>query len=364
MGARGRVPYYDPDAMPRRRLALVLGAFFALCTLGAAPKKPTPPTPPLPKEQSVDTSSGAALLIAPPTGMAFFPASETFLGSDASDQKFAIELCRKDVLGKFCDAKQFAGEGVVRTLGAGGPMGSSELLYPATRKVKLAAFSIDRTEVSVADYRRCVEAGDCLASGIVHGDPKHDRDELPVTLVAWDDAVRYCAFRKARLPTEAEWERAARGLAGRRFPWGNLPNPKLGNHGTLDGGSIIIPKTATNGAGLPSSVAGLILAGIADDDDGFFGLAPIGSFPEGRTPEGIVDLSGNVAEWVNDIWDDGYDEDALDQPTGPANGIFRVIRGGSYLQPLAMTRGASRLQRLPSSRQPDLGFRCAKSAIP
>jgi sulfatase modifying factor 1 len=221
--------------------------------------------------------------------------------------------------------------------------------------VKLSAFSIDRTEVTVGAYLRCVELGECRAPAFATGDPKHDRPELPVTDVSWDDAVRFCAFRSARLPTEAEWERAARGASGRRYPWGMLPNPKLANLGVLDVGAVIVPSSSS------SALAGLILTGVPDDHDGFVGLAPVGSFPAGGTPEGVVDLAGNAAEWVADVWEDGYDPAELVDPGGPSTGVLRVVRGGSYRQPMSMIRAAARGFRFPSSRDPDVGFRCARS---
>lgn len=207
-------------------------------------------------------------------------------------------------------------------------------------EVFLSAFRIDRREVTVADYLRCVEAGRCAMPPYAEGGERFRKPELPVVLVTATDAERYCAFAGGRLPTEAEWERAARGREGRRYPWGNLFHPGLANHG----------------ASLPDR---------HDDRDGFFELAPVGSFPQGRTPDGIDDLAGNVAEWVADGFED--DENALHSAEKARNPLrrgtpWRVVRGGGFRSPPLMVRGASRHFVLASTRAPDIGFRCAYDA--
>ena len=298
-----------------------------------------PVTLPLDRDKEVDVRDGAALLTAPVEGMIHVPTTTFVMGSGALEQRVAVEMCRGEPLGGFCSDVQFYEEGMPHA-------------------VTLPGYWIDRTEVTVADYQRCVAVGDCpmpsFPSAGPPGDPKHDRPELPVTFVAWDDAEKFCAFRHARLPTEAEWERAARGASGRRFPWGMLPNPRIANHGALDVGAELLPI-----AGPPTRVE--IEQGVEDDIDGYAGLAPVGSFPDGQTPDGIRDLAGNASEWVADYWSDGYDAADVTAPSGPASGAGRVVRGGSYRQPMAMIRSAAREGRLASARAPDLGFRCARS---
>ena len=113
-------------------------------------------------------------------------------------------------------------------------------------------------------------------------------------MITFDDAKRYCAFRGGRLPTEAEFERAARGPARRAYPWGQNYNPKLSNHGRL---------------GVDTT----------DPNDGFSELAPVGSFPDGATPEGILDLAGNAAEWTADAFERRL------RPATPIRGDFAAV---------------------------------------
>ena len=214
-------------------------------------------------------------------------------------------------------------------------------------EVTLAAFDIDRTEVRVADYERCVAVGVCTAPGFAAGDARFDRADFPVTLVRWEDAAAYCAWAGGRLPTEAEWEYAARGERRRIFPWGDAYNPHLANHGAGGTGFRAFDDT--------------------DASDGFAVLAPVGSFPDGATPLGVLDMAGNVAEWVSDFWgdpdDDGYGYSSLpaSDPRGPITGVFHVVRGGSYESAAAWVRTATR-GRLFLPRAATVGFRCAADA--
>ena len=309
---------------------------LALASLGNA-KGNGPPAPPLDAKKEATAKSGAVLLAPPLDQMILLAAGSFFVGSGGFEVSEAIRLCRSEVLGPTaCPEQNDTGYPTV---------------YPFAYEynahmVHLEAFYLDRTEVTVGAYRRCVSAGDCFAPTFTAADPKFDRDDYPVTHVSHEDAKKFCAYRKARLPTEAEWERAARGSKERRFPWGNLPNSHLANHGVLDLGSLFLQ--------------GEPFLGIADPSDGFLGLAPVGSFPTGATPEGILDLAGNVSEWVADFWSEQYANAAVGAPKGPPAGSLRVVRGGSYRHPLAMIRGASRDRRPGSAREPYLGFRCAR----
>jgi formylglycine-generating enzyme required for sulfatase activity len=203
--------------------------------------------------------------------------------------------------------------------------------------VYLSDFWIDRTEVTVAAYGRCVAAGACAPPPYAEGGERFDRPDYPVVLVSWNDARRFCAWAGGRLPTEAEWERAARGLTGRRYPWGNVYNPFLANHGAFAFDEL-------------------------DARDGFLELAPVGSFRDGRTPDGIDDLAGNVEEWVFDWFAQEYPKVSAVNPKGPDMGDRRVVRGGGYAHARPWLRGSAREKMAPGERAPWLGFRCARDA--
>jgi formylglycine-generating enzyme len=265
-------------------------------------------------------AGGLALLHARGSQMIRVPASEFSMGSTSAEIIDSTVLCEHEPLAASCDERSFA----------------DELLQ---HRVKLSAFFLDRREVSVADYAACVRIGRCNAPPYDRGARRFARAAFPVTLVTWDDASTFCAARGARLPTEAEFERAARGPNARRFPWGELANDRLANHGRL---------------GLDAT----------DDADGFAELAPVGSFNAGRTPDGFLDLAGNAAEWVQDRYATQYPDGPAIDPEGPDAATAtsaRVVRGGSYESPMAWLRGAARGAALPSDRRPSLGFRCARS---
>jgi formylglycine-generating enzyme required for sulfatase activity len=196
-------------------------------------------------------------------------------------------------------------------------------------KVYLDAFWIDRTEVTKDQYQKCVAAGKCAApscSGTGQGNH-------PVVCVSWQDATNYCAWAGRRLPTEAEWEKAARGPStgsgdGPKYPWGNdAPDGRRLNY--------------NNQVGTTTAV---------------------GAYPPGASPYGALDMAGNVWEWTGDWYNENYYRSALAQnPTGPTTGSYRVLRGGSWHDARRLVRAAYRLRLDPELRLVDLGFRCARS---
>ncbi len=237
------------------------------------------------------------------------------MGSTVVQVEMAQLMCRREPATSVCRSLLFADE-------------------LAAHDVTLDDYWIDRTEVSNAAYRRCVEAGACRQSTSAAAARRRAIDDHPVSMVTWFDARSYCTWAGGRLPTEAEWERAARGWSSRLFPWGHNYNPFIVNHGRV--------------APVPF-----------DDDDGFAELAPIGSFPQGRTLEGLDDMAGNVEEWVADWYSNRYPDSAQHNPKGPTLGDHRVVRGGSYVDGAAWLRAAARTKAFPSLAQPWRGFRCA-----
>jgi len=191
--------------------------------------------------------------------------------------------------------------------------------------VTLGSFWIDRTEVSNAQYERCVEGGVCWPSGYAE-DEDYGGGDHPVESVSWNDAATYCEWAGARLPTEAEWEYAARGSGGRIYPWGDeTPMRELCNFDNNEGGTI-----AT------------------------------GSYPAGASWCGALDMAGNVFEWMADWYDENYYQDSpLQNPTGPATGDHKVLRGGSWGDTQEGIRAAGRYYHLPPDhRYGGVGFRC------
>lgn len=212
--------------------------------------------------------------------------------------------------------------------------------------VYLDAFWVDRTEVTNAQYGRCVEAGDCpVPTFCSSGEPTYGdaaKSDHPVVCVGWDDARAYCQWAGARLPTEAEWEKAARGTDSRIYPWGNA----------FDGGRLNQCDANCEYLGRETGA-----------DDGYVRTAPVGSFPPGASPYGALDMLGNVWEWVNDWYDAGYyDHSPSRNPEGPGSGTARVVRGDSWGGGLPTARCAFRQPAQPVWNSTDnIGFRCALS---
>lgn len=218
-------------------------------------------------------------------------------------------------------------------------MGADESDFEASdserplHNVYLSAFWIDQTEVTNRMYALCVQAGACdppreirsKTRSVYFGEPQYE--DYPVIYVSWEQADDYCAWAGRRLPSEAEWEKAARGTDGRMFPWGNSP-------------------------------AGIRLANfenfVGDTDEA-------GSYPAGASPYGVLDMAGNVSEWVKDWYvNSAYSESRYKNPTGPVSGEFRLIRGGSWFNPARSIRSSARLWNYPDLQSDTLGFRCAK----
>jgi len=235
-------------------------------------------------------------LAASPPDMVLIPAGEFLMGSDSMDGKIGFEVSVDSI---------------------------------PKHRVEVKAFYMDRFEVTVARYRKFVEA--------THREPPalwkdHEmfgypppQDDHPVVDVNFYDAKAYCQWAGKRLPTEAEWEKAARGTDGRIFPWGNQLNPDY----------------------------------LTTEDRGRHFTTPVGSMKQDVSPYGIYDMAGNAMEWTASLYEP-YPGSARNFK--PDN-RFRILRGGSWgmpAQPFART--AHRHFRLADLAQPDFGFRCAKEA--
>ena len=209
-------------------------------------------------------------------------------------------------------------------------------------QVALDAYYIDKYEVTNALYKACVDEGVCdqPVNPGVYSDSQFA--QYPVTFVKWQMAVDFCEWRGARLPTEAEWEKAARGTDERSYPWGNEFVDSNANF--CDGKCIL--------AAADKSI-----------DDGYQEAAPVGSYPKGVSPYGVYDMAGNVWEWVADWADEDYYANSPEaNPQGPETGKLRNIRGGSWHDPQGFLLSYARGANQPSLILKELGIRCARNA--
>lgn len=207
------------------------------------------------------------------------------------------------------------------------------------RLVYLDTFWIDKTEITNQQYQLCLTAGVCTPT---HAQPTVFREEpLPVVGVDWEQAAGYCRWVGGRLPTEAEWEKAARGVDGRIYPWGNEFDQDRLNYCDV------------NCAADWRDFSG---------DDGYSYTAPVGSYPAGASPFGVLDMSGNVWEWTADWYNpDTYKTLTLRNPGGPVSGLQRVIRGGSWYYQGRNLRLVNRRKDAPTVSYDNIGFRCVIS---
>ena len=271
--------------------------------------------------------------------------------------------------------KQASMDGMIQDFVPAGQfsMGSDNYDAIMSAPVSLDAYWIDQTEVTNGMFAQFVSATHYLTDaeksgrGFVyqvssdevvkttganwqhpHG-PASDlkgQEQYPVVQVSWNDAAAYCKWAGRRLPTEAEWEKAARGTDGRLYPWGNQA-----------------------WAGNLANFMDKQLNPSYSVDDGHAGIAAVGSYPDGASPYGALDMAGNVAEWVTDWYIDPYPQSeqttTVINPKGPASGEARVMRGGAWMSN-DDNNGEKRLAAYRNNNLPELsadeaGFRCASS---
>lgn len=297
---------------------LVIGLWLAGC---ASPKQastaprlasatptltdPSPTTSPFP-EASVTAKPG---LINPADGaeLKLVPAGEFVMGAEPET---ALAICEATSVG--CTLEDFLDES-------------------PPHAVYLNSFWIYATEVTNAQYRICVEAGVCSLPAFLEFYDQALFADHPAVYVSWYQAEAYCDWAGGRLPTEAEWEKSARGEDGRLFPWGDHPDCGYAN--------------------LKGCTQGL--------------TADVGTFPEGASPYGILDLAGNAAEWVADWYDPAYYAvSPPENPQGPAEGEMKAARGGSWKNPFSGVRATNRSANFPEVFSSGVGFRCVLEALP
>jgi formylglycine-generating enzyme required for sulfatase activity len=243
-----------------------------------------------------------------PAGMIWIPKSEFLMGSNKDHVQQAAEWCK-------CSERQFEDE-----------------LY--MHQVVVSGFYIDKYEVTNRKYQAFADATGYRTDAEQKNEVRTWRTEFtsgkedhPVVWMSWNDAQAYCQWAGKRLPTEAEWEKAARGTDARLWPWGNDWDNKRLNSG--EGGR----RTTT----------------------------PVGSFANGASFYGAMDMAGNVWEWVHDWYGAGYYQSGeTTDPQGPDGGVDRVLRGGGFNNGLHDVRVANRHKGGQAGYAPDHGFRCAR----
>lgn len=335
-----------PSSPANRRLPLLIGVTAAMVTCAAVVGFALLRTDPVVPPPTVDAAKTSEPVAAPtpevvppvrcPEGMAFIPGGKFFMGSDNVDSP-ALKTAR-----------------------------------PA-HQAEVADFCMDIHEVSVRDHAACSDTGTCkrafrdsfwpqgktdkktwedgrAAHSPLCNEGNPDRLDHPVNCVTWAQADAFCRAQGKRLPSEPEWEFAARGSDGRVYPWGDeVPDPKRLNG---CGHECVAWRAALK---LPPAPA------LYEADDGFPGTAPVGSFPAGKTQAGLLDMVGNVFEWTADDFKP-YPNAPADAPPAPENA--KVMRGGAFNSSFAEhAEPALRFPQDATAHVHALGFRCARAPL-
>ena len=302
-----------PSSTPQATITLQLAATYT-----PLPSETSAPAPTLNIGSTMIGKDGMTLL--------YVPAGEFMMGDDADDALAECQKFRND-----CQRNWFVNE-------------------EPRHSVNIDAFWIDRTEVTVQMYQQCVEAAVCneptSKASSTHSNyyGNADFENYPVIFVDWTMAKNYCEWVHRRLPTEAEWEKAARGNKESFYPWGNVFDGTLVN---------FCDKNCS-----------LEWANESFDDK-YADVAPVGSYVSGKSFYDVLDMAGNVGEWVADWYDGTYYHYSLNtNPTGASSGTHHVWRGNSWYGYGNDVRSTNRFYELPNTSNNSFGFRCAMSATP
>jgi serine/threonine-protein kinase len=247
-------------------------------------------------------------------------------------------------------------------MGAGSDASHATADERPQNEIYLDSYWIDKTEVTNNQFAQFLNdtgnhRGTCLGADCMKVKEQHELSHIflqgdhyevesgyedhPVIMITWYGASTYCHWADRRLPTSAEWEKAARGDDGRTFPWGNQFSGDEAN---------FCDQTCE------------IQHRDANYDDGYAYTAPVGSYPDGASPYGALDMAGNVTEYVSDWYDEHYYQVVpLNNPAGPDNGTLRVRRGSAWIGTLPDMRITFRSKSTPDSLNNNVGFRCAQS---
>jgi formylglycine-generating enzyme required for sulfatase activity len=222
-------------------------------------------------------------------------------------------------------------------------MGSADKASPQ-HTVYLKAYWIDKTEISNVQYAMCVAEGSCTKPANNYSATRNgyygdiEYDDYPVIFVSWSQAAAYCAWAGRRLPTEAEWEKAARGSESSIYPWGNTFDGTRANYCDIN-----CPRDWRD----------------QRFEDGYADTAPVGEYQDGASMYDVLDMAGNVHEWVAD-WFAPYSSEYQIDPAGPESGENKIMRGGSWGDDSDHIRSDVRSPIKPDNWMDFIGFRCAR----
>jgi formylglycine-generating enzyme required for sulfatase activity len=264
------------------------------------------------------------------TTMVLVPAGSFVMGSTAEEIEAALALCNQIDRDSNCSRDWFADEA---------RNGDNTQTFGEP-------FWLDQYEVTRRQYQACVDAGVCSAPPTSEFSTE---PEQPINRVTWFEAQAYCTWSGGRLPTEAEWEYAARGPDGLQYPWGNS--------------SVVDEANHCDGNCAEASWASGYRFTSPENDDGHAVTAPVGRYPSGISWVGAHDMAGNVWEWTSSLYEPYpyVSDDGRERDTGDSTDVFRVLRGSSFNDSTHLLRASNRIRNTPNYVNNLTGFRCARS---